>query len=99
LIVPVLAVPGKPCLAGLFHAVSAGFADGWSATGVFVVGGDVAEGFVQPDAVVEGTHLLQFVTQGGGVGDGQQVRVLGLDVAEQRLDPALVLNGTISKAA
>jgi hypothetical protein len=54
---------------------------------------------VQPDAVVEGTHLLQFVTQGGGVGDGQQVRVLGLDVAEQRLDPALVLNGTISKAA
>lgn len=39
------------------------------------------------------------VTQGGGVGDGQQVRVLGLDVAGQRLDPALVLNGTISKAA
>ncbi len=43
MIVPVLAVPGKPVLSGLFEPGLARFADGLSSSLVFVVGGHVVD--------------------------------------------------------
>jgi hypothetical protein len=79
--VPGLAVPGKPASAGLFEPGLAGFADGLSSSLVFVVRGDVADAFVEPDAVVVRPHYVgELGAQGGRVADRQQVRVLGLQV-------------------
>ena len=46
---------------------------------VFVVGGDVADPGVQPPGVVVLADDGEFGAQGGGVADGEQVRVLHLD--------------------
>ena len=47
--VPVLAVPGKPALAGLFEPGLSCFANLITSSFMFVVGSDVADSFVQPD--------------------------------------------------
>jgi hypothetical protein len=60
---------------------------------VFVVGRDVAQALVEPDGVVEQAYGVQLGFEVAGVGDLVQVRVLALDVPEQRLDPALVVGG------
>jgi hypothetical protein len=57
---------------------------------VLVVGGDVADGFVQPDGVVVEADAFELGAQDRGVVDGVQVGPVGLDVPEQRLDPGLV---------
>ena len=49
-------MPGKAPQAGLFQAGVAGFAGGLSAALVLVVGSDVADALVQPDAVVVGSN-------------------------------------------
>jgi hypothetical protein len=48
LILPVLAVPGKAAEPGLFEPGLALFADGFTSSFVFVVGGDVADAGVAP---------------------------------------------------
>ena len=50
--VPVLVVPGKPALPGLFEPGLALFADGLTSSFVFVVRRDVADALAQPHAVV-----------------------------------------------
>jgi hypothetical protein len=50
LILPVLAVPGKPVEPGLFESGLALFADGFTSSLVFVVRGDVADPLMEPDA-------------------------------------------------
>jgi len=59
-ILPVRAVPGKPVEPGLFEPGLAGFADGFTSSFVFVVGGDLADAGVQPDPVVVGPGDGQF---------------------------------------
>jgi hypothetical protein len=83
-------VPGKAVESGLFEAGLAGLADGLSSSGVFVVGGDVADAGVQPDRVVVLADDGELGAQGGRVGDREQVRVLGLEVPVEGLDPGLV---------
>src|SRR5512132_2151930 len=78
---------------GLLQPGLAGLADGLATASVLVVGGDVSDPGVQPHGVVVGTDHRELRAQGGGVADGEQVRVLGLDVTEQRLDPRLVGRG------
>ena len=80
-------------LAGGFHAVFSGLADGWAAAGVFVVGGDVSDAGVQPDRVVVVPDAGQLGTQRGGVGDRVQVRVLAFDVTVEGFDPCLIGGG------
>jgi hypothetical protein len=77
----------------LFEPGLAVFADGFTSSLVFVVGGDVADPLMEPDAVVVGSGDGEFGTQGGGVADREQVRVLGLDVAVEAFDPGLVGRG------
>ena len=57
---------------------------------VFVVGGDVADAGVQPEPVVFRADAVQPGDERAGIADAFQVRPLGLDVAEQGLDPGLV---------
>ena len=89
--VPVLAVPGKPALVGVFESFLAGLADGVSSSFVFVVGADVADAFVEPCPVVVRPADRQLTTQRGRIADREQVRVLGLEVSVEALDPRLVL--------
>src|SRR6266508_1724417 len=93
LMVPVLAVPGKPAEAGGFEPGLAGLADGVTSSFVFVVGADVSDALVEPDPVVVRPRDLQLGAQGGRVADGEQVRVLGLDVPVEAFDPSLVGRG------
>jgi hypothetical protein len=86
-------VPGKASEPGLFQPGLAGLADSFAATFVLVVGGDVADPGVQPDGVVVLADDGQLGTQGGGVADGEQVRLFDLEVPVQRLDPGLVGRG------
>jgi hypothetical protein len=79
LIFPLDSVSGKSVQAGGLQAGFAGFADGLAAALVFIVGGDVADAGVQPDRVVVPPDGSQLGSQGGRVGDGEQMRVLGSD--------------------
>ena len=54
------AVVGAAGGVGGLEAVSAGLADLVAAAFVFVVGGDVADGFVEADLVVVAAHPVQF---------------------------------------
>jgi hypothetical protein len=84
---PVVSVPGKPAKAGLFESCFAGLADGLASSFVFVVRGDVSDAGVEPDPVVARPRDLQFGAQGGGLADGERVRVLALEVPVEALDP------------
>ncbi len=53
------------------ESIAAGLADLVAASVVFVVGGDVADRFVESHRVVVGADTFEL----GGVGDVQQVRV------------------------
>jgi hypothetical protein len=75
-------VPGAFGLAGLADRIVPAL--------VFIVRADVADAFVQPHLVVEPADDGEFGAQDGRVLDLQQMRVLGLDMLEQRLDPCLV---------
>jgi hypothetical protein len=79
---------------GALQAGAARGADRLSTAGVLVFGRDVAQTLVKPDRVVERLDAVELGLQLTGVGDLFEVRVLGLDVAEQRLDPGLVVGLT-----
>ena len=49
---------GKPLEPGLFEACLAGFADGFSAAVVFVVGGDVADAGNEPQIRLDDGHVM-----------------------------------------
>ena len=57
---------------------------------MFVVWGDVADRFVQPDRVVVDADAVEFGFEQGRIGDVEQVGPFVLDVPEERLDPGLV---------
>ncbi len=76
-------------LVGGGESVTPGLADDVATALVFIVGGDVADAFVEADAVVVAAGSFQLGGQDLRVGDRQQVRVLGLDVSPQRFDPGL----------
>src|SRR5215207_2168843 len=86
-------MPGKPLQAGLLESGLASLADRRTTALVLVVGRHIADPGVQPHAVVTLADHAELGAQHGRVADGQQVRPLGLDVAEQRLDPGLVGRG------
>lgn len=79
----------KALSAGSGQAVSAGLADRGSAAGVFVVGGGVTDGGVQPRGVVVLARDLQLGPQDRRFGDRIQVRPLALGGAVEGLDPGL----------
>jgi hypothetical protein len=81
----------------------AGFADGGTTSGVFVVGGDVADSGVEAHGVVSGSDDRQVGSQHGGVDDGFEVRAFGFEVArsqEQYIQhhPAGVQTRTVARA-
>jgi hypothetical protein len=59
----------EPLVAGSPEADPARVADRGAAAGVFVVGGDVADAGVQPDAVVAAAHGRELAVEIAGVGD------------------------------
>ena len=54
------AVVVEPVLAGLLQAVLADLSDGFSASVVFVVGGDVADGLVESDVIIVAADSVQL---------------------------------------
>ena len=53
----------------VFHSCGAGSADGRAQAVVLVVGGDIPDGFVQPDRVVFASDPVEFGVEAGGVLD------------------------------
>src|SRR5512144_2698638 len=92
-ILRLLAVPGEPAEPGGFEPGLAGLADGFASPVVFVVGADVADAGMEPDPVVVRPDDLQLGAEGGRVADGEQVRVLGLEVPVEAFHPGLVGRG------
>jgi hypothetical protein len=78
-------------LPGALESVAAGLPDGFSATGVLVVGSHVSDRFVQAHGIVFRSDSSKFGLQQRRLRDGLRVRPLTLDVAEERLDPRLIL--------
>jgi len=64
--------------------------NGVAAAFVFVVRGDVADGFVEAHRVVVVAEPLEFGGEDGRVGDGQEVGMFPFQVSPQGLDPRLV---------
>ena len=79
--------------AGAHEPDAAGAADLRAAAFVLVIRGDVADAGMQPDGVVLDAHELKLGAQDGRVGDRVEVWPVGLDVAEEALDPGLVGRG------
>ncbi len=79
--------------AGTHEADAAGATDRRAAAFVLVIRGDVADAGVQADGVVLDAHHGELGAQDGGVIDGVEVWPVGLDVAEEALDPGLVGRG------
>src|SRR5829696_8308081 len=86
----VVAMVGEAALPGSGEAVAAGGADGGAVASVLLVGGDVADAGVKPHRVVVLPADLEFGAEHVDVFEELEVRVLGLEVPEQRLDPGLV---------
>ena len=62
-------VGGSALFVGDAHALGASGADGVAAAFVFVVGGDVADRFVEPDVVVDDPDPFEFSGEHRGIGD------------------------------
>src|SRR5487761_1113982 len=84
---------GPTSLVGGDQSDPAGGADGLASAGVLVVWSDKADRLVETNGVICQAHPFELGGEDGGVGEGEQVGVLGLDVAPQRLDPGLVGRG------
>ena len=79
-----------PLDAGALEARGPRPTDSGSAAVVLVVGGDVADRCVQPDAVVLTADAVKLGVEGGRVGESGEVRPVALEVAEEALDVRLV---------
>jgi len=84
-------------LPGTLESVAAGLPDGFAATGVLVVGSHVSDRFVQPHGIVFRSYSCKFGCQQRWLGDGLQLRPLGLDVAGERLEALLSSRGDLSR--
>ena len=93
LILPEGASGGKAVLACSFQTGSTSGPERLAAAVVLVVGGDVADALVEPDGVVVLAQPVQLGLEVAGIGDLLQVRVLALEVTEERLHPGLVVRG------
>ena len=81
---------GASLRVALLESVLALVADLVALSGVFVVGGDVSDAFVEPHRVVVVPDAFEFSGEIGWVVERFEVGVFAFDVAEQRLDPGLV---------
>ncbi len=81
---------GESLRVGLLESVLALVADLVALPGVFVVGGDVTDTFVEPHRVVVVPDAFVFSGEVGWIVERFEVGVFAFDVAEQRLDPGLV---------
>ncbi len=88
-----LAVGGKSQLVGTLKAGASGRSQGRTAAVVLIIGRQILQALVQPDGVVVGPAKDQLGLERAGINDHFQVRELALEVAEERLDPALVVGG------
>jgi hypothetical protein len=93
-ILPELSAGGNSGGVGVFESGASGSADSGPAAGVFILGGDIPDALVKPDRVVENANSVQLGFELARVADLVEVRELGLDVSEQRLDPGLVVGLT-----
>ncbi len=84
---PVVVKPGSP---GSFQAGLAVLTDLRTAAAVFVVRGHISHAGVQPHGIPMHLKMIKLGAQHGGFGDLQQVRELGLEMPEERLDPGMV---------
>ncbi len=76
------------------HSCGAGSADGRASAVVFVVGGDIPDGLVQPDGVVFALDPAEFGVEDGGVLDVFEVGPLPFEMPEEALDVCLVGGGS-----
>ena len=63
----------EPLVAGSGEALPAGLADGFPAAVVLVVGGDVADGLMETDGVVDGSHPFELGVEDAVVSDVLEV--------------------------
>lgn len=75
---------------GSVEALPACLADGFASAVVFVVGGDIADVFVESDRVVFDPDTFEFGLQLLRVVELFEVRVFVFEVPEERFDPCLV---------
>ncbi|MCP4967622.1 MAG: hypothetical protein GY926_20610, partial [bacterium] len=73
-------MPGSALLVGSFEAGGAGSPDLVTSTTVFVFGGDVADSFMQPDAVVVDPEPFKLSGEDSRDGDRQEVREIMINV-------------------
>ena len=78
---------GASLRVGLLESVLACLADLVALPGVFVVGGEIADAFVEPHRVVVEPDAFEFTAETGGIVERFEVGVFAFDVVEQRLDP------------
>ncbi len=81
---------GEASQPGFLEPGLPGLANGLAPSFVLVVGCHVPDAGMQPDPVVLRAKRIQLGPQQRRFLDGQQVRVLRFEVAEERLDPGLV---------
>jgi hypothetical protein len=81
---------GEPPQPGGLQAGLSGLADASSAPLVLVVGSDIADPGMESYPIPVRLQMVEFGPQHGRVPDRFQVRMLGLQVAEEALDPGLI---------
>ena len=81
---------GASLRVGLLESVLACLADLVALPGMFVVGGDVSDAFVEPQRVVLVPDAFELTGEIDGIVERFEVRVLAFDLAEQRFGPGLV---------
>ena len=93
----VVAMIDDPLVACSCESVTAGLANGFAFTAVFLVGGDVAYALVQADVVPAMAQHVELGSDGCDVVDGVEVWVLAFEVPEERFDLGLVGRGAGSR--
>jgi len=83
-------VVGASLRVDLLESVLACLANLVALPGVFVVGGDIVDAFVEPHRVVVESDAFEFTGEIGWIVERFEVGVFAFDVAEQRFDPGLV---------
>ena len=86
----VVSIVGDAVLSGSGEAVASLLSDGVAVAVVLLVGGDVADGGVEPDLVVVELADVEFGSEDIDVLNLFEVGVLVFEVSEQRFDPRLI---------
>jgi hypothetical protein len=86
-----LSAEGNPGFGRSADVLDTGVTDGLATAVVLVVGSHIAQALMQTDRVVVHANPVEFGFEVAEVGDEVQVRELVLDIAEERLDPGLIV--------